>query len=330
MAAPANTYVSSSATGNREELSDVVTRITPEDTPIYSMINSKERITSTSPEWEKDDLAAPADNKHPEGDEFAYTATTAPDRLRNYTQIFRKSFIISATQDAVSNAGNYEQSGQQLAKRMVEFKKDVEFSILNNNASVAAGTRELGGLPSWYETNALRGATGADGGYNTGTNLTVAATNGTLRTFTKSLLDTALQQIYVAGGNVDYMVCSPYIKSVFATFMSDSNVAALRTFTNDKKNVTVVGTVDVYQGPHGTVKVVPNRVQSVSADLARNVHLLDTTMLAFKWLRPMFYKKGAEDSDGKKHNVIGEGTLCVKNEAGLGTVADVFGLTATT
>lgn len=327
MVAPANTYVSSSASGNREELSDVVSRITPEDTPIYTMINSKDKIEQTNPEWQKDALAPPAANAHPEGDTFTYQATTSVERLKNYTQIFKKSFIISGTQDAVKNAGNYEQSGQQLAKRFVEFKKDVEYAILENNASVGTGTRELGGLPSWYETNASRGASGADGGYASGTGLTTAATDGTQRAFTKALLDTTLQDIYVAGGNVDYMVCSPYVKSVFATFMSDANVAALRTHVNDTKQVTVVGTVDVYQGPHGTVKVVPNRVQAVSADLARHVHILDTSQLAFKWLRPMKYEAGAKDSDGKKHNIIGEGTLCVKNEAGLGTVSDVFGLT---
>lgn len=330
MAAPTNTFVSTSAKGNREELSDVVSRITPEDTPIYTMIQSKDRLTSTNPEWEKDVLATPAANAHAEGDTFIYDATTATTRLKNYTQIFKKSFIISGTQDAVKNAGNYEQSGQQLAKRFVEFKKDVEFSLLDNTASVGTGTRKLGSLASWYETNTSRGASGSDGGYNTGTNLTVAATNGTQRAFTKALLDEQLRSIYNEGGNVDYMVCSPYVKDVFATFMSDANVASLRSFVNEKNKVTVVGTVDVYQGPNGTVKVVPNRVQAVNATLARNIHLLDTTMLAFKWLRPMKYEPGAKDSDGKKHNILGEGTLCVKNEAGLGVIADVYGLTAST
>ena len=33
-----NTFQSTSAVGNRQELSDIVDRITPEDTPIYSMI----------------------------------------------------------------------------------------------------------------------------------------------------------------------------------------------------------------------------------------------------------------------------------------------------
>lgn len=48
MAKLANTFVSSDAVGNREELSDVVSRITPEDTPIYSMIK-KEKAKSTHP-----------------------------------------------------------------------------------------------------------------------------------------------------------------------------------------------------------------------------------------------------------------------------------------
>ena len=39
MAVVANTFQSTSAVGNREQLSDVVSRITPEDTPIYSLIS---------------------------------------------------------------------------------------------------------------------------------------------------------------------------------------------------------------------------------------------------------------------------------------------------
>ena len=38
MAIVANTFQSTAAKGNREQLSDVVSRITPEDTPIYSLI----------------------------------------------------------------------------------------------------------------------------------------------------------------------------------------------------------------------------------------------------------------------------------------------------
>ena len=48
MASVANTFVTTSAVGNREELSDVVSRITPEDTPIYSMI-PKGQVRSVHP-----------------------------------------------------------------------------------------------------------------------------------------------------------------------------------------------------------------------------------------------------------------------------------------
>ena len=41
MATITNTFLSTSARGNREELSNVVDRITPEDTPIYSMIEKE-------------------------------------------------------------------------------------------------------------------------------------------------------------------------------------------------------------------------------------------------------------------------------------------------
>ncbi len=49
MAALANTYMTTQAVGNREELSDVVSRITPEDTPIYSLIE-KGKCVSIHPE----------------------------------------------------------------------------------------------------------------------------------------------------------------------------------------------------------------------------------------------------------------------------------------
>lgn len=330
MAVVTNTFQSTSAVGNREELSDIVNMITPEDTPIYSMI-SKGTAKSTSPEWEKDDLAAPAANAQLEGDEFTYEAVTPPDRMKNHTQIMRKAFIISNTQEAVDNAGRQEQIKRQRYKKGVEIRKDTEFAILDNNASVAGATREIGGLPSWYETNTTRSSAGspADGGYSSGSGLTVAATNGTLQAFTKTKLDTTLQDIYTSGGTVSHAVVSPYVKSVFTTFMSDSNVASFRYAASGSSN-SIIATADVYESDFGKIMITPNRVMAGSATLARNVHLLDASMLEFKWLRKIKEVKVTPTGDAEKRVLVGEGTLCVKNEAGLGVVADVFGLTAST
>lgn len=325
----ANTFVSTDAVGNREELSDVVSRITPEDTPIYSMIKKK-GAKSTHPEWEIDDLAAPGENFHPEGDEFDFDAIDTPDRVGNYTQIFRKSWSVSRTQNSVDNAGNIEKIKHQKLKKGVEVRKDIEFAILDNKASAATDPRKMGSLASWYETNVDRGATGANGGFDVNTGLTVAATAGTQRAFTKTLLDTTMQQVYTSGGTTKFAVVAPYVKSVFTTFMSDSNVAQFRYAASGGKN-TIIATADVYEGDFGKVMIVPNRVQAGNAEMASNVHLLDPALVEMKMLDKIRNVKDlAKTGDAQKGVIIGEGTLCVKNEKGLGLIADVFGLTDAT
>jgi hypothetical protein len=265
-----------------------------------------------------------------EGDEYDFDAITPPVRVGNYTQIMRKDWIISNTQESVDNAGKVEKRKYQKLKKGIELRKDVEFAMVANSASVAGATRIFGSLPSWLTTNVSRGATGANGGFSSGTGLTVAATNGTQRAFTKVLLDGVMQSCYTSGGNVRHLVVSPYVKSVFVTFMSDANVASFRYAADAGKN-TIISNADVYEGPFGKVMVHPNRVMATSAAVARNAFLIDTEMLSFDWLRKIQEDKGlAKTGDADKGVIIGEGTLRVKNEKGLGVVADVFGLTAST
>ncbi|MBM3091606.1 head protein [Ensifer sp. T173] len=329
MAALANTFTTNQAVGNREELSDVVSRITPEDTPIYSLIE-KGSTKSVHPEWETDELAAPAANIKTEGDEYTFGAISPPDRLGNYTQILRKDWIISATQEVVSEAGNVQKRKYQKLKKGVELRKDVEFAIVDTNASVGGATRELGSLSTWIETNVSRGATGANGGFDTPTGLTVAPTNGTQRAFTKTILDSVMQQGFQNGANFRHVSASPYVKSVFVTFMSDSNVAPFRyAVSKGGERNTIVASADYYEGPFGTVMIHPNRVQAGSAGLARNAFFIDPEMLSFLWLRKIQEDKDvAKTGDADKGVLIGEGTLKVHNEKGLGVAADLFGLTA--
>ena len=329
MAIIANTFQTTSAVGNREELSDVVSRITPEDTPIYSLIE-KGTCKSVHPEWETDALAAPAANIQLEGDEYAFGTVTPPTRLGDYTQIMRKTFIISNTQEVVDEAGNVQKTKYQKLKKGVELRKDVEFGILSPTPSLGGATRQFGGLPTWYVTNTSRGAGGANGGFTAG--VTVAPTNGTQRAFTKVLLDGMMQQGYQNGANFRYVSCSPYVKSIFVTFMSDTNVAQFRyAVTKGGERNTIIATADYYEGPFGTVMIMPNRVQAGSATVARNVHFIDTDFLSFLWLRKIQEDQNlAKTGDAQKRAIIGEGTLKIMNEAGLGVVADVFGLSATT
>ena len=328
MAIVTNTFQSTAAKGNREELSDVVSRITPEDTPIYSLIGQTSYRT-THPEWETDDLAAPVNNVQLEGDDYTFDPTNPAVRMGNYTQIMRNTGVISGTQDATDNAGRVEQVRHQKLKKAVELKKDVELSIVTNNASVAGATRRSGSLSTWLTSNVARGAGGANGGYNQGTGLTVAPTNGTLRAFTKALMDNVMQQGYQNGANYKHVVVSPYVKSVFVTFMSDANVASFRYAADSGKGNSIVANADIYEGPFGKVMIQPNRVMAGDAGFARNAFFIDPEFMSYGWFRKIAEdKEVAKTGDAKKFVMLGEGALCVKNEKGLGVVADVFGLTA--
>lgn len=332
MPALGNTKLTTTAVGNREELSDVVSRITPEDTPIYSDIG-KGSCSSVHPEWETDELRAPAANIQTEGDEYAFNAIQAPQRLGNYTQIFRDGFIISRTQNTVDEAGNVQKVKYQKLKTGVALRKDVELAIITNNASVAGATRELGGLPTWIETNVDRHSGGSNGGFDVNTGLTVAAGNsGTQRAFTKTQLDGVMQQGYEAGANFRNVYVSPYVKSVFVTaFVGANNTAAWRQAVNSGDRNSVISNADIYEGPFGKVFVKPNRVMAASAGVARNAFVLDPEMVKFLWLRKLAQDTDvARTGDAEKCIIVGEGTLKVANEAGIGVIADLYGLTAST
>ena len=323
MATVANTVLTTAAVGNREELDDVVSLITPSDTPIYSMAG-KEKASSKHPEWEYEDLDTTADNAQPEGNEYNYDAVTPPTRVGNYTQIFTKTFRFSGTQQAVDNAGNAEKRAHELMKKGKALRKDIEYSIVLNTASTNTDPRRSGGLPTWLTSNVSRNS-GSSGGFTGG--VTTVETTGTLRAWSKALTDTVLQSIYQNGGDVTTVVCSPYNKGVFATFMSDTNVAAFR-YAAGKGTNTIIGTADIYESPWGPVKVMANRVMSTAAATARRVFALDPSMVKWCTLRPIQEDKVAKTGDAENGVLIAEGCLKVSNEKGIGAVCDVFGLTA--
>jgi hypothetical protein len=323
MAVVANTVTTAAAVGNREELDNFVSMITPSDTPVYTMAG-KEKASSKHPEWEYEELDAVADNAQPEGNEYTFDAVSQPTRVGNYTQIFTKTFRFSGTQQAVSNAGNVVKRAHELMKKGKALRKDIEKCIVTNTASSNSDPRRSGGLPTWLTTNVSRNS-GSSGGFSNG--VTTVETTGTLRAWTKALTDSVLQSVYESGGDVTTAVCSPYNKGVFATFMSDSNVASFR-YAAGKGTNTIIGTADIYESPYGPIKVMANRVMSNSAGDARRVFAIDPAMIKWESLRGIQEDQVAKTGDAENGVLIAEGCLKVVNEAGIGVIADVYGLTA--
>src|SRR5215510_14608088 len=87
MAMPTNTFATYEAIGNREDLSDVIYRIDPTDTPFMTGIE-REKATAVNHEWQTQALAA-ADttNAQLEGDDEEPRSVALGPRLRGDERI---------------------------------------------------------------------------------------------------------------------------------------------------------------------------------------------------------------------------------------------------
>ena len=335
MAQLANSFSTTQAKGNREDLHNVIVMTDPEETPFYSLLPERS-VSATKHEWLTDELDAPTlDNAHVEGEQYDYDATQAASRVGNFTQIFHKTFLITETQEVVDKAGRRSEVAYQKVKKGVEMRTDVEVTLLSNNASVAGSdsvARKMGGLRAWLSSNDSLGANGASGGYNASTGVVDAATNGTQRAFSKALLDDVIESTYKNGGKPTVMMTSPYVKRVFSSIIGDANTTTLRTDAPRSRQATIVGAAEAYLSDFGLIDVVPNRQMArFGANVARNAFLLDPTKAHLGVLRKITEDKDvAKTGDAKPCVLRGEMTLIVDNEKAHGVIADVHGMTAST
>ena len=202
MAQPANSFSQYDGIGNREDLVDVIYNVDPTETPFLTRC-SKVSASNVTHEWQTDTLAAATDsNVVIEGDDATTDASVPTVRLNNVCQISDKVARVTGTQEAMDSAGRDNEMAYQMIKRGKELKRDMESSLVANNAKVAGSdvlARELGGLGSWIATNDDFEATGASPTGN-GSN---ARTDGALRPFTELQLNNVFQLSWEAGGNPD-------------------------------------------------------------------------------------------------------------------------------
>ena len=95
-----------SVAGNREDLSDIITLLTPESTPLVSMAK-KANATGTFFEWQADDLSTPSFAGVLEGEDASSFDDKAANRakLGNYVQKLRRTYAVSDLQEIVDTAG---------------------------------------------------------------------------------------------------------------------------------------------------------------------------------------------------------------------------------
>lgn len=307
MTAPAGTFQTYQAIGNREDLVDMIYNIAPTETPFQSGMK-RVKATAVKHEWQTDTLANAANNAQIEGDDTAATAATPTVRWDNYCQISKKVFIVSGTQEAVSKAGRKSEIAYQRSLKNQEIKRDMEYALLNNGAYVAGDAttaRELRGVNGWIYTNDDLTGTSPVPATNT------APVNGTQRAFLESQLKNVLQLCWNEGGEPGVVMVGSFNKQAMSAFTGGSTVM------NDAGRERIAA-FDVYRSDFGTLKVIPNRFQP-----ARTAFVLDMRMWKLATLRDFEFDELAKTGDATKFQIVNEYTLQACNEKSSGAVRDL-------
>lgn len=307
----------------REDLSDVITMISPYDTPFFSMLQSV-AATSTKHEWIRDSLSAATSAGALEGDQFSGATLVDPTRSSNHTQILRKDFAVTGTNEAVTHAGMASQFSYQMMKALRELARNTEQALLcqKDDATPAGSTtaaRTMNGLYHeildadvavtadnfLFDVSATADGTGAPG--------TAAGT-----ALTEAKFNTLLQRMWTAGVAPDTILASPAAKKDITGY-AGSSIARFNVGKND-----LVSNVMRYESDFGTVDVILERFGPTGATAAntdgdaglitgavgsKTAFALERQHLRKATLRPTVAERLPKSGDSERGMVLHELTL---------------------
>ena len=248
-----------SGVSNREDLTDVLTILAPEETPILSSANKK-GASATKVEWTVDSLSAPSTAGIAEGaDVTAFTDQFAGRaRLGNRVQKFRRDYMVSDLQEAVDSVGPAK-IAQAEAKALRELKRDIEASLASANTQTtedgAGVVNRLGGLGDWIQNAAGSGNVPAP--FQTPAASIADVTDGN---FAESELNSLISSIFKVTGTSNnlMLVADTALRQDISDFARIGGVSgdSVRAVNYNGESGTIKLSVDLYQSDHGIVSVV--------------------------------------------------------------------------
>ena len=285
--------------GNREDLSDILTILEPEVTPVTSMAK-KQKATATTFEWQVDDLQEVEFAGVNEGEDVSAFTNASANRARlgNHIQKFRRTFAVSDIQELTNTAAVSSEFAYAEGKAAREIKRDVEAAICSNQDKQADG-----GAGAPYKTRGL---------YNwLGTPADVPAEFRSVgeqqATLSEDNLNSMLQSVYesngMPGGQLT-LVAGPTTKRDISDFARDGGTSSATSVYRVNQNAEakkITLTVNMYEGDFGNVAVVPslfvNRASGGAVTADHAALLIDPEYIALHQLKAES-KSELEDQGG--------------------------------
>lgn len=245
-----------SATGNREDLQDVLTILAPEETPILSSGN-REKANATFVETVVDALAAPSTAGIDEGTDVTSFTDQFSGRAKigNYIQLFRRDYQVSNLQEAADSVGPAKLA-QAEAKAMREIKRDIEATLCSTNDRAsedgAGQAYQLRGLGDWIDS---AGPADVPAAYRTPAD-SIHATGA----FSEETLNDLITSVYRVTGSTNNLTlfADTALRREISDFSRTSAAAdaTVRSVNYDGNSANLTLSVEMYQSDHGIVSIV--------------------------------------------------------------------------
>ncbi len=315
----------------REDVMEKIWDISKIPLPLTDRIGTDSTKNSYK-EWTQDTLSAPdVTNAVVDGSDQSGNDTVTGARVGNHCQESVKIVQVSTRANNSNTIGRSNELSYQVMRRQQELRRDVEAIMLTKQASVADdGNTTPGksaGLDAWLVTNDSRGATATATGFNTSTGLVAAATDGTKRGLTETLVRDAVQGVYQEGGNPTVLMTTPGVCRLFSEYLFTSS-ARVATLQSDQgksgEKATALGAVNVFVTDFGTLELVPNRLQQLTgSNDAASVFVIDPDYLSIAYLTGYRTEPLAKTGLSDKRLMCVDWTLEVLTEKSHAVIADV-------
>lgn len=279
---------------NREDLTNKLILKNDNTTKILNALQKMrvEKVTNKKHEWSGYVLKDGGANAQVENFTYLDTSTSvAPSRLYNFTQIFGKAFNISYSQLEMSELAGVKSHFQWAGDAaFMEFRKDINYALIENSATVSGGSdvpRQLIGIFGAITTNTS----------------TPASTTSVV---SESEFITSIRQCYDQTGDEAGLVCHT----------GSLNVVRITNYEGVGKTQFVDEATKVHNRMVNIILTNVGQVKLVTDNKVGNARMgflnLDTWALAYARIPRL--KPVAETTDGKAACWVAELTLEYLNE----------------
>ena len=336
---------------------DVSNRI-KDDTPVLNMCMSKKRkVNSTLPLWTDDIYRLPSAQAVQEGAAVSSANAESNSRfnLANYTQIFQTTIAASGTARAVMQSGGDPQAYQEV-KQLIELMFDVEMQLvradqigtqysgqsgtaIENPGTTQNAGRRMGSLNSFAGTHSFNPSGSAAANITTNTNNASSdsctanvgnlniQSNGTQfysGTFTNQVFQPVIykQLVTTAEQRYNAKIRTMVVPTSLRTMISD-NIVNSNTSIN-RRNVERGDTVQTYEGDFSyTYEIYDSWIMDQSG-VSDQIYFLNEDVLQWGSLRDLGPNNEVfSNADASLDQFLMEGTLIVRNPAGVGVLHNI-------